>query len=52
MTAKRTTRKDILELKRMIAALKNSYRSILRIELGPLQKRLAKLEAQLARMRQ
>lgn len=51
MIVKYTTQKDIRELKRMIAALKNSYKSILRIELAPLQKRLTKLETQTARKR-
>lgn len=48
MTVKHTNQEDIRELKRMIAALTNSYNAILRIELGPLQKRLANLRAQLA----
>ena len=49
MTTNHVCRKDIRELKLMIAALTHSYKAILRIELAPLQKRLAKLEAQLAR---
>ena len=49
MTIDHTLRKDIRELKRMIAALTNSYKAILRIELNPLKRRLAKLEARLAR---
>jgi hypothetical protein len=44
-------RKDIRELKRMVAALKSSYKAILQIVLKPLQKRQAKLEARLARKR-
>ena len=47
MPEKHDCRKEIRELKRMIAALTHSYKAILRIELAPVQKRLAKLEAQL-----
>ena len=49
MPLSHASRKDIHELKRMIAALTHSYKSILRLELAPLQKRLAKMEAQLHR---
>ena len=51
MTGKQVCRKDIRELKRMIAALTHSYKAILRMELKPLQRRLARLEAKLARKR-
>jgi regulator of replication initiation timing len=52
MLMDRNLRKDIRDLKRMMSALKGSYKALLRLELEPLQKRLSKLEAQLARSRQ
>ena len=51
MTAKHTTQEDIREVKRIIAALKKSYKTMLRIELVPLQNRLTQLETRLARKR-
>lgn len=44
-------RKQIAELKSMIATLKASHKAMLRKDLEPLQKRVARLEAQALRKR-
>ena len=51
MTVDRALRKDIRDLKRLMTALRSSYKTLLRVELIPLQKRLSKLEARLSRSR-
>ena len=49
LTENRTPRKEIRELKRIIAALKDSHKAMLRKELEPLVKRLAHLQNEEAR---
>ncbi len=48
MAERLTPRKKIGDLKRAIAALKDSHKTMLRKDLEPLQKRLALLQARAA----
>jgi hypothetical protein len=51
LSEKGTCRKDIRELRGMIAMLKASHKEMLRKDLEPLQKRMAKLKARASRKR-